>query len=421
MSRTSGSEDSAAAASASSPPGLASNPEERVAGASHRPDEAPTPPPEQGLRLDPVRDLAIIAARASSVLLLASLCNLLIGLFPLRLADGQWQLNQMANLAANGFWILLGVVLLHLAVQQQPSRARWLKRLIALRRLMAPLALLYLLVVPLQLGIIGWGISVARSDTTITLKSTLTRTGLIRAAIVQATDLSDLERRVKAIPGSPPIPREAAGLPFPVLKSTLVGQIDSLASRVRDQLYGGNRKREQIERDLWLGGLRSALTNLFLAFAFASASGDSAETAPLIQLMRGLPRGLRRLAGSLRRGPSRKRRQDKGSVGGTSASLGGIAHGMAHGSDDGIDRGVDDGVDAAVGAAVDQGNASGSHGRRGRRRRSRAGGVAGASQAQAPAGALPTEPREQPTTDRRRRQREPFGERWQRWKRRLRE
>jgi len=111
---------------------------------------APDQASELGLELD--RDLAAIAAGASNVLLLASLFNLLFGLFPLRLANSQWQLNQMANLAANGTWILLGIVLLHLAVRHQPSKASWLNRLIALRRLMAPLAMLFLLVVPLQLA-----------------------------------------------------------------------------------------------------------------------------------------------------------------------------------------------------------------------------------------------------------------------------
>lgn len=401
MSSTSGFEDSAAAAAPGSPHGPAANAEVRAAGASHHPDEARTPAPDPGQQLDPARELATIAAGASSVLLLASLGNLLIGLFPLRLAEGQWQLNQMANLAANGFWILLGVVLLHLAVQQQPARARWLKRLLALRRLMAPLALLYLLVAPLQLGIIGWGISVARSDATVALKSTLARTGLIRAAIEKATDLSDLKRRVKAISGAPPIPPEAAGLPFPALRSTLLGQIDSLASRARDQLYGGARQREQIERELWLGGLRSSLTNLLLAFAFASASGDTAETAPLIQLMRGLPRHLRRLAGSLRRGPLRERRQTMGRVGGTGTSPGGL--------------------DPSLDPSVDPGMAGSSAGKQRRRRRSKAARGAAASQEQPPAGVLPPDPGDEPAAGRSRRQREPFGERWQRWKRRLRE
>lgn len=231
----------------------------------------------------------------------------------------------------------------------------------------------------------------ARSGSDLTLRSTLARTALIREAIVKASDLNDLEQRVKAIPGAPPLPREAASLPFPALKSTLLGQIDALATSVRDQHYGGARRRQLIERDVWLGGLRSALTNLLLAFGFASASSSTGQAPALIQLMLRLPRAIRGLPGTIRRKPARKRRKSKASS-------------TSHGGDAG-------GSKAPAG-----------HGRRRHRgHRSEAGGMPGRSEEPALIPTPPSGPETEATDRSSPRGSEAFRDRWQRWKRRLRE
>lgn len=246
------------------------------------------------LALDPDRDLATVAVGASNVVLLGSLLNLGFGLFPLRLADTQWQLNQMSNLAANGTWILLALVLLHLGVRHQPSKGRWVLRLSFLRRLSVPLTLVFLLLVPLQLAITWQGLETARSGSDLALRRSLGNAAVMKRVIAEARDLKDLTRRVRAIPGAPPIPPEAASLPFETLRRSLLGQLDALMGSLRDRLAPS--ERIATEQTLWRQSVRTALTNLLLAFGFASVSRGEKNRSQLISLLLGLPRRLRRLS-----------------------------------------------------------------------------------------------------------------------------
>lgn len=263
------------------------------------PATLPLPQPE--LALDPDRDLAYVAVGASNLLLLGSLVTLILGLFPLRLADSQWQLNLMASLAANGTWMLVGLVLLHLAVRHQPSKGRWLLRLAFLRRLMPAITLIYLLLVPLQLAVTWQALETSRSNSDQTLRGTIARVQVLKRVIGTARNLEDLKIRVKAIPGAPPIPQEAATLPFETLRRTLLGQLDAVSSSVREQIAA--RDRSGIAGSLWRQSARNAFTNLLLAFAFASVNRGSKNSASLISVLLSLPRRVRRLPRQIRRLP----------------------------------------------------------------------------------------------------------------------
>ena len=234
------------------------------------------PPPGKGRPLPSPFDtsqsqaLGSIAAGASTVFLLGTLATVLLNLFPLQLGNSQWQLSQMGNLVANGSWLLLGLVLLHLAAALQPSKARLGRRLATARRLASFVAVLFLALTPLQLVATWNGIDIADTTRNRVVSTTVVRVKLLREAISKARNLADLKQRAATIPDAPPIPPEAATLPFETLRRTLLGQLDVVESNVRRQLGQSNPPAGQ--QAIWLQAIRGALTSLLLALGFATGA-----------------------------------------------------------------------------------------------------------------------------------------------------
>ena len=249
-----------------------------------------------GLSQSQAQPLGSVAAGASTVFLLGTAATLLFNLFPLRLANSQWQLTQMGNLVANGSWLLLGLVLLHLAALLQPTQARLTRRLATLRRLAAGAAVLYLVLAPLQLAATWNGIDTVENTRSRVVGGTMARVKVLREAIQKASDLPDLRRRAAAIPGAPPIPEEAATLPFETLRRTLLGQLDTLETNVKRQL--GQARPRNAQQEIWRQTLRGAFTSLLLAIGFASgAEGRAGKPSLLASLLSlrlpSLPRKIR--------------------------------------------------------------------------------------------------------------------------------
>ena len=214
--------------------------------------------------------LSSVAAGASTVFLLGTAATLLVNLVPVQLVNSQWQLSQMANLVANGSWLLLGLVLLHLAVLLQPNQAWLTRRLATLRWLAAGAAVLYLVLAPLQLVATWNGIDAVENTRGRVMGGTMARVKELRGAIQKASDLPDLRRRAAAIPGAPPIPEEAANLPFETLRRTLLGQLDTLETNLKRQL--GPATTPPARQQIWGQTLRSVFTSLLLAIGFASGA-----------------------------------------------------------------------------------------------------------------------------------------------------
>ena len=242
------------------------DPPDAPAGAKPAAKKAPT------LRItaSQAQALSSVAAGASTVFLLGTAATLLVNLVPVQLVNSQWQLSQMANLVANGSWLLLGLVLLHLAVLLQPNQARLTQRLATLRWLAAGAAVLYLLLAPLQLVATWNGIDAVENTRGRVMGGTMARVKALRVAIQKASDLPDLRRRAAAIPGAPPIPEEAANLPFETLRRTLLGQLDTVETNVTRRL--GQATTPTARQQIWGQTLRNIFTSLLLAIGFASGA-----------------------------------------------------------------------------------------------------------------------------------------------------
>jgi hypothetical protein len=131
-------------------------------------------------------------------------------------------------------------------------------------------AVLFLALTPLQLVATWNGIDIADTTRNRVVSTTVERLQLLREAIVKARNLADLKQRAASIPNAPPIPPEAATLPFETLRSTLLGQLNVVESNVRGQREQGNPRAGQ--QAIWRQAVRSALTSLLLALGFATGA-----------------------------------------------------------------------------------------------------------------------------------------------------
>jgi hypothetical protein len=214
--------------------------------------------------------LANLASGGATTFLIGGVAAVVLALFPLRLADRQWQLGVLANLVANGSWILIGLVLLHLASMLEPSNRALSQRLMLWRRLAALAAVGYLLIAPLQVTITWLGVDASRNERERLISNSKTQLQSYRDALMGSTNLSDLKERLGAIPGAPPLPKRASLLPYEEVRERLLLQLEQTESRFRQRLEALPPAPNVLE--LGRQTARGAIASLMLALGFASGA-----------------------------------------------------------------------------------------------------------------------------------------------------
>ena len=214
--------------------------------------------------------LANLASGGATTFLIGGVAAVVLALFPLRLADRQWQLGVLANLVANGSWILIGLVLLHLASMLEPRNRELSQRLMLWRRLAALAAVVYLLIAPLQVTITWLGVDASRNERERLISNSKTQLQSYRDALMGATNLNDLKERLGAIPGAPPLPKQASLLPYAEVSERLLLQVEQAESRLRQRLEPLPPPPNILE--LWRQTARGAIASLMLALGFASGA-----------------------------------------------------------------------------------------------------------------------------------------------------
>ena len=214
--------------------------------------------------------LANLASGGATTFLIGGVAAVVLALFPLRLADRQWQLGVLANLVANGSWILIGLVLLHLASMLEPRNRALSQRLMLWRRLAALAAVGYLLIAPLQVTITWLGVDASRNERERLISNSKTQLQSYRDALMGATNLNDLKERLGAIPGAPPLPKQASLLPYAEVSERLLLQVEQAESRLRQRLESLPPPPNTLE--LWRQTARGAIASLMLALGFASGA-----------------------------------------------------------------------------------------------------------------------------------------------------
>ena len=202
----------------------------------------------------------------------------------MRLADRQWQLGVLANLVANGSWILIGLVLLHLASMLEPRNRALSQRLMLWRRLAALAAVGYLLIAPLQVTITWLGVDASRNERERLISNSKTQLQSYRDALMGATNLNDLKERLGAIPGAPPLPQQASLLPYAEVSERLLLQLEQAESRFRQRLESLPPPPNTLE--LWRQTARGAIASLMLALGFASGAEGLFGKASLLDSLK---------------------------------------------------------------------------------------------------------------------------------------
>jgi len=249
---------------------------------------APAAPSQGRIALSQAERLANLASGAATTFLIGGLAAVALSLFPLRLADGQWQLGALSNLVANGSWILIGLVLLHLASMLQPRNSALSQRLLLWRRLAALAAAGYLLIVPLQVAITWIGVDASRNTRERVINKSQAELKAYRDALMGAANLTDLKTRFGAIPGAPPIPEQVSMVPYDAVREQLLVQLDQADARFRQQVQSLRPGPNLLE--LGRQTVRGAVASLMLALGFASGAEGLFGQASLLESLKLLAR-----------------------------------------------------------------------------------------------------------------------------------
>jgi hypothetical protein len=250
--------------------------------------KAPVPPEKARIALSQANRLANLASGAATTFLIGGVAAVVLGLFPLRLADRQWQLGVLANLVANGSWILIGLVLLHLASMLQSRNRALNQRLMLWRRLAALAAVGYLLIVPLQVAITWIGVDASRNTRERVISTSETQLKAYRDALMGAANLTDLKERLGAIPGAPPLPAQASLVPYAEVRERLLQQLEQAETRFRQQVQTLRPGPNTLE--LGRQTARGAIASLMLALGFASGAEGLFGQASLLESLKLLAR-----------------------------------------------------------------------------------------------------------------------------------
>ena len=243
--------------------------------------------------------LAHLASGGATTFLIGGVAAVVLALFPLRLADRQWQLGVLANLVAYGSWILIGLVLLHLASMLEPRNQALSQRLVLWRRLAALAAVGYLLIAPLQVAMTWIGADASRNTRERVISNSETQLQSYRDALMGSTNLTDLKERLGAIPGAPPLPKRASQLPYAEVRERLLLQLEQAESQFRQRLETLPPGPSFLE--LGRQTARGAIASLMLALGFASGAEGLFGQASLLE-------SLKRPVGSARNKPAKGNR-----------------------------------------------------------------------------------------------------------------
>lgn len=215
-----------------------------------------------------------------SLVLLALYATIVLSAaLPVRLADPAWQLrlyNAVVNASA---FPLVGLALLHLSSDLKPDSTTLARRAGFCARLAVPIALGFLLLIPLQGYLLWQQSSNVASGSTSQLERQQRTVGSLRQAVQQAGSFEDLKQRFAAARGPSLGPAEQA-LPLGQLKTQLnvaLEQADRALQRRRESLPAVD------PNSLLVLALRNAFACLALAIGFAALG--QRRRAPVALLM----------------------------------------------------------------------------------------------------------------------------------------
>jgi hypothetical protein len=250
------------------------------------PDHEPVDP---ALAAD-LAELAWALGRVGWLLALVGLVAAGLNLLPLQPWQDTWWRGLAGVLLQAAPLLLLGSSLLHLAAFLDPADRQLQRRLRRVRRGAALLAVLFLLLVPLQLWT-GWSVDRLSPGARDRSEQQLSRRfRALRSAVATSSTISELRERLLLLQG-PALAPQADALPFPLVKQRLLLALERSQPFVKEKLAAEFGARSVAGQSLEV--LRIVLPSLLYAIAFATLSPLAPFSIAATWCPAGFPAGLR--------------------------------------------------------------------------------------------------------------------------------
>lgn len=198
---------------------------------------------------------------------------------PPKLLDPAWQLALFSAVVNTSGFPLVGLGLLHLAADLDPSSESLCNQRRLCRRLAVPVALGFVLLVPLQ----SFSLWQQNSSVVSAQESQLARRESaltdLRQALDSATSTADLQKRLQAL-NRPPLSAEELATPFPMLKLQAKAALMQAAAAIRQ-----NRQSQPQGRVISMiqVSVQNSVACLALALGFAALAKRRHSNVPLLQ------------------------------------------------------------------------------------------------------------------------------------------
>lgn len=186
--------------------------------------------------------------------------------FPLQPFSVAWQLRLAAALIRNSPLPLLGLALLHLGADLEPNDLSLLRRCRRCSQLAAPVAMAFLLLIPLQSQAALRQHSAVSSARIHRISVAERKLSELRQAVARASSGVELSRRLQALQGPSLSPAEIVA-PLPVLKAHLDAVLDQSQLEIERERSGLPPSSRWI---LLPEMIRSTIASLALAAGFAA-------------------------------------------------------------------------------------------------------------------------------------------------------
>ena len=215
--------------------------------------------------------LAGVLEALSLALLGIFLATVVVGAWPPRILDPQWQLSFSAGLINNASLAVVGALLTPLALAFHPGSDRLRSRRNAFRRLALAAAIGFLLLIPLQASA-GWRLYRSVTSTAEQqISQSARKLTEVRQAIATATSPQELQAKLNQLVGN------NAGLtptqlrtPIDQLRQELLARADQALNRLQQRIEAQSSfKPDRLIKET----IRISLSSLFYSVAFAFLSG----------------------------------------------------------------------------------------------------------------------------------------------------
>ncbi|WP_216901820.1 HpsJ family protein [Synechococcus sp. CCY 9618] len=207
-------------------------------------------------------DIAELLSTTGLVLVAYGLIVLLFACLPLRLVDPEWQLRASGAFSTSGPFLLIGLLLLCLARSSTGASKQLISRVKLLRSLSTWAAILYLLLVPVQLHA-GVRLLRQKSGQEAQLQA---QWNTFKTQLQATTSEQELRSLLATLPQPVRLP-DKLDIPLPVLKEQLLTNVDSRFNALRYQSAEASSQRWQN----FLGEATSnCLKTLLVAIGFAA-------------------------------------------------------------------------------------------------------------------------------------------------------